>query len=292
MTSRPKYPKTFPSEVGLLDLPTEVLQVIFKKCSQYDVQHNLALVCKNFLDISRLPGMVKIAKIDLRVENESECLMKIDKVLKFHSCKLELQVYLDGLFPLEKLTPYKLSVRTLKFEIESTDAFEELEANNVKFETLEHLEIDISEVDTDDEGDDIIQNTRPEFWDNFPNIRTLRINSHYEEGCPILQFIDTICLKCPKLEEFCYEGNSRPYDAFDFDGLKLDFKDHEKFLNLRKLCIEFDGFLTCLFICDTEEKPINENFELFIKYLSAKCPNLKKPIQSSYDDFVVKFWSD
>ena len=92
-----------------------------------------------------------------------------------------------------------------------------------------------------------------------------------------------------------YEGNSTPYDAFDLDGLKLDFKDHEKFLNLKKLCIEFVGWCTCLFIYDLEEdeeEPINENFELFIKYLGAKCPNLKKPIQSSYDDnSIVKFWS-
>ena len=46
------------SEIGILHLPNEILKIIFMKLPQYDVQRNLALVCKTFLDISRLPGII------------------------------------------------------------------------------------------------------------------------------------------------------------------------------------------------------------------------------------------
>ena len=45
------------------DMPNEVLEKIFHQLSMYEVQHNLALVSKQFLKVSRIPGMVDNIKI-------------------------------------------------------------------------------------------------------------------------------------------------------------------------------------------------------------------------------------
>ena len=45
------------------DMPNEVLEKIFHQFSMYEVQHNLALVSKQFLKVSRIPGMVDNIKI-------------------------------------------------------------------------------------------------------------------------------------------------------------------------------------------------------------------------------------
>ena len=126
-----------------------------------------------------------------------------------------------------------------------------------------------------------------------PQNKTLEIISAYEQCCPILQFIDTICLKCPKLEEFYYEGSSRPYECIDREGLKIsDFEDHEKFLNLKKLFIEFAGDCSCLYDWNSEE-PNVENFEIYKAHFSARCPNLEKPLKwSTLRPPFATFWSE
>ena len=53
----------YSKSVKLEDMPNEVLEKIFHKLSVYDVQHNLALVSKQFLKVSRIPGMVNYVKI-------------------------------------------------------------------------------------------------------------------------------------------------------------------------------------------------------------------------------------
>ena len=45
------------------DMPNEVLEKIFHLFPMYEVQHNLALVSKQFLKVSRIPGMVDNIKI-------------------------------------------------------------------------------------------------------------------------------------------------------------------------------------------------------------------------------------
>ena len=51
------------SETSILDLPDEVLAMIFQRLTHGDVMHGIALVCQRFLKISRWPSMVKSAKI-------------------------------------------------------------------------------------------------------------------------------------------------------------------------------------------------------------------------------------
>ena len=57
------------SSKSLLDLSNEVLETIFLKLPQFDVQHNVALVCRRFLDITRMPKMVQSVAVVIEVED-------------------------------------------------------------------------------------------------------------------------------------------------------------------------------------------------------------------------------
>ena len=59
----PKCQKKLDTMTTIEDLPNEVLEKIFHHFSMYEVQHNLALVSKQFLKVSRIPGMVDNIKI-------------------------------------------------------------------------------------------------------------------------------------------------------------------------------------------------------------------------------------
>ena len=72
----------------LLDVPDEILEMIFLKLPVNNIQLNLAFVCKRFLEISRFPGMVKDLTIKLRnmtcEEEMSQCLTKAKYALACH----------------------------------------------------------------------------------------------------------------------------------------------------------------------------------------------------------------
>ena len=91
MSSLPlKCPKMdeISTSICLLDIPDEILEIIFLKLPVYDVQWNLALVCKRFLKISRYPNMVKELTLTLRnmtcEEEMSKCLTKAKSALVCH----------------------------------------------------------------------------------------------------------------------------------------------------------------------------------------------------------------
>ena len=67
---------------NLLDIPDEILEIIFLQLPVHDVQWNVALVCKRFLKISRFPGMVKnfsLTLCNMTCEDEmSQCLIKVN----------------------------------------------------------------------------------------------------------------------------------------------------------------------------------------------------------------------
>ena len=54
----------FQQERGLMDLSNEVLELIFLQLSQSDIQQNLALVCRRFLNIKRHPKFVQAVEIE------------------------------------------------------------------------------------------------------------------------------------------------------------------------------------------------------------------------------------
>ena len=69
----------YSKSVKLEDMPNEVLEKIFHKLSVYDVQHNLALVSKQFLKVSRIPGMVNYVKIIIGPGNINNVYRKTNK---------------------------------------------------------------------------------------------------------------------------------------------------------------------------------------------------------------------
>ena len=81
---------------GIMDLPDEVLETIFLILPQHDTHQGVAFVCKRFLNITRRPNFVQIAKIELVAARKDRilfwpCLMKIEKVKKVYpDCKIEL----------------------------------------------------------------------------------------------------------------------------------------------------------------------------------------------------------
>ena len=72
----------------LEDMPNEVLENIFHQLSVYEVQHNLALVSKQFLKVSRIPGMVENIKIIIGLDCDDEekniAFAKAKSVVKIH----------------------------------------------------------------------------------------------------------------------------------------------------------------------------------------------------------------
>ena len=98
--------------------------------------------------------------------------------------------------------------------------------------------------------------------------------------------IDKICSKCPKLERFVYEGDSKPNESISIDFPKEPSKEEDKFQNLTYIFVEFEVWEED-YLGEYEE--ILENFK---KYLTAKCPKLEKPIQlDRSDEYQVVFES-
>ena len=108
------------SKAEIVDLPNEVLETIFLKLPQFDVQHNVALVCRRFLDITRMPKMVQSMVIDLDELCIRDGLNKMEKVQKiFPNCNFHLvwNNHLNSFEWMKEFEPYedfitKLVVKT------------------------------------------------------------------------------------------------------------------------------------------------------------------------------------
>ena len=110
---------------NILDLPNEILEVIFRQLHVNDVQNRLAKVCKRFLKISRFPGMVKNVKLtvqDMWDEAEmNQCLMKAKEISAIHlESKLELE-HIDesgqeGKYLMEYLKPLAPFLKKISLE--------------------------------------------------------------------------------------------------------------------------------------------------------------------------------
>ena len=100
MSSLPlKRPKMDDASIltSLIDLPDEILEIIFLKIPVHDVQWNLARVCKRFLQISRYPDMVK--NISLSILNL--------KVTRLHpTLEFELK-FVDACDSVNWMIPYE-----------------------------------------------------------------------------------------------------------------------------------------------------------------------------------------
>ena len=222
--SRPKRMK-MESEavvVGLLDLPNELLQNIFSNLSQFDVHRNVALVCKRFFEISRLPKLNENLKVNLVMDEDTgeiDTFFKIDKILKiFPACNLELnfmQELVTGycyerIFPMRKLKRFAPSVKKLSMQFinasERDNFLYDMDMLSFKFENLESLVLDLRSADDEDyespfrnhEYDDDaewsgIQLAPSTIWKNISNLTYLRIKSNWEWRVPVRLFNTSQC---------------------------------------------------------------------------------------------------
>ena len=203
----------FQQEKELMDLSNEVLEMIFLQLSQSDIQLNLALVCRRFLNITRHPKFVQTVEIEPigKTKNWDQfkcfpeydfpgsCLKRIRKVKKFYpNCNIELKCLLDvndnfgkrkpmrtridlkRYTWMKKFQPYAKSIT--KLTLMATHRFNENFSNFLYFDNLESLDIDLTGIDGEFVGD--IQEVEAEFWGKFPRLKSLRINSNYgNEEC-------------------------------------------------------------------------------------------------------------
>lgn len=268
----------------IMDLPDEVLEMTFLKLSRYDIQHNLALVCRRFLNITRrrifVPS-VEIGKPFIESGmNFPECyLEKIEKVKKVYpNCNILLNCLLKdesegdilpGYSWMKKFLPYDSSITklTLRLEHNWQDTSDFLDF--IFLENLESLDLDVSLTDYRI-GSKSIQDVEAEFWKKFPNLKSLRVKTRLYNENPIAEFIDRICSTFRNLESFVHEADNEISPTYP----KMPFKDEDKFPNLKYIKVEFK--------IDVGQNPISEDsavLENFRKYLTAKCPKLKNPIQ-------------
>ena len=198
MEPEQKRMKMDSQERGILDLPNEVLEPIFLMLSQHDIQQNVALVCRRFLEITRKPNFLETLKIELIPKEDDErdlasCIEKIEKVLKIYpGCKLELfqapdemrgtahvKNYIVGYSWMKEFLPFASSIIELK--VESMHGDPEDFSGFILLENLKCLDLDVSHIDTF--GGASIQDEEAEFWNNFPNLKSLRIKSNYQQCC-------------------------------------------------------------------------------------------------------------
>ena len=182
---------------NITDLPNEVLGMIFLKLPRYDVQQNVALVCKRFLDITRQPIFVQVIEIkadaDPLPETFLKCaLKKIEQVKKVYpNCKIEFTCKFDdddvhnyrhvmNYSWMASLLPYDSSITklALKLGFHKIVDFE----NFIFMENLESLDLDVSNSDQIF-GMSSIQDVEAKFWDKFPNLKSLKIKSKYFYDC-------------------------------------------------------------------------------------------------------------
>ena len=185
-----------PQETGILDLPNELLETIFMKLSQEDIQQNVALVCRRFLEITRNPNFVQNLKIELSPDKDDfrrlkrSCRERAHKVLKIYpQCQIELHhqtslPYCSGYLTNEivgyswmgYLYPFASSITkmTLNVTYEYLSDFLDF----ILLESLEYLDLTISAPDDHDEDVDDYELVGPQdlgadFWNNFPKLKFL-----------------------------------------------------------------------------------------------------------------------
>ena len=173
-------------KIGLLDLPNEILEVILKYL-KIDVIHlKAALVCKRFLEVTRLPTFCETFRVGFEYEQnrskneqiEDSCLKKIKQILKLYpDCQLEFYHYGDKskdffLFfeSLKKFAP-SITKLELMFYNESLNYFGFRKI--IYLENLKCLVLDFSNYC--EEVGFSMSHLGDGFWRNFPNLTSLTI---------------------------------------------------------------------------------------------------------------------
>ena len=166
--------------LNIQDLPNELLVQIFSKLAQDDILKKVPLVCKRFLEVSRLPKVLPMIKILCQGVFEEDLPM-IQNCLAVYS---KSQLHLDGLDitlslghfeVLESVAP---SIQKLKIMVNFDLDFPEPPL----FENLKELVLQDYSYEEDDFDFHGIG-----FWKQFPNLTSLKISltSHYTNNTDV-----------------------------------------------------------------------------------------------------------
>ena len=166
--------------LNIQDFPNELLVQIFKNLAQDDILESVALVCKRFLEVSRLPKVLPLIKISCQGVFEED-LPKIQNCLAIYPKSflyiddLEIKLSLGHLEVLELVAP---SIQRLKITVDFDMDF----AYPPLFQNIKVLELD----DIDYLEDDFDLHGIG-FWKQFPNLTALRLNltSHYSKNTDV-----------------------------------------------------------------------------------------------------------
>ena len=191
MESVGKRRKISPKKRGIMDLPDEILQNIFLKVSQYDVQRNLVLVCRRFKDITRNPVFAQDVKIESVLKERP---FWAEPVFEFPFCSIRKmeqvrEIYPNSTFELKCTSIFKPhDHKPLLIGYSWMKEFSRF-ANSIKKFTLalKHKSIDYTEIPRFENLDCLeikifskgIEDFNAKFWSRFPNLKSLKIVSHY-----------------------------------------------------------------------------------------------------------------
>ena len=191
-------------QIGILDVPNEILFRIFRFLTIQDVQRNLALVCKRFFRISRMDGMVISFEFELSIfANEAEVEKNLAKIrllleqhpraqlkLKFHEEVLEKTCFVRchrNIYQVARISSSIQSIKSLQFVFTSDLAlsiffkgisiFEE----SIKFESIKELEITKKDEKDPGTSSSSVLFFTPCFWRNFPNLKNLTMQFFFNE---------------------------------------------------------------------------------------------------------------
>ena len=178
-------------QAGLMDLPNEILKMIFLLLKTKTIHLTVASVCKRFLELTRLPDFCENFQIEMKCQltegHESygirnSCLERIKKLLKvFPDCNLQLHYYGEDQVgskeffgAVEDLVPFQYSITDLTLSFHGQVDWK-FSSKMICLEKLKHLHIDLSNYDWELGLD--ITDLPSAFWNNFPNLTSLKIEN-------------------------------------------------------------------------------------------------------------------
>ena len=226
------------------------------------------------------------------VEVEKECLRYLDmieRLLSFHSeCLLDLTMIYNTerifSFAWERLKHFNSSIKKLilRFGGGSYDStLQIINEDQMTFDSIRRLEIDTGNFPTETSRN-MMQEKKPQFYSNFPNLTHLNVSSNYRNQCDIVSFINDICIKSPKLQKLSCHSYVISYYSFDMIGtiLKLESEpiwSEEKFEHLSELEIMID----CEVDIDLNEakRKGNQILANLQDYFMKKCPKISSKIE-------------
>jgi len=236
-------------------------------------------------------------------------LTRVQKATLIHpNLKLDIE-YIDDLddnsvLLMEEFRPFIPFLKKMSFEIKSRESITELTSNTYRFEELDCLELDTSQISSEVFYDPVqqeyvfnsIQKTTEDFWDNFCNITSLTVYADYAVVSPFFQFIETISKKCQKLEKLFYYSDSTPHIYLEKWGIKednkktfeLELQKVEKMPNVTDLDIYFillDYAIDPYNDVQIDQQGKNNLMQNFQIYFSTKCPNLNSSIKVTHNEY-------